>query len=63
MTKKDYELVAECIQGMHAINKLTERERTLLNALSVKLAYRMKHDNAGFKPEKFIVACGFDPTP
>ena len=59
MTKKDYIKLAEV---MLAIKPVLPSDYRYWQTGIAKLANMLKADNANFKPEKFMLACGIDKT-
>ena len=66
MTRKDYQLIASVIS--ETVNATWENDKnaliwlteTLAEKLAEELANIMKRDNANFKRDLFLEACGID---
>jgi hypothetical protein len=61
MTKKDYVLIAACIDltNRYYVN---EQAHVALKDLVLRLIYQFRFDNPKFDSEKFLLACGFTQT-
>lgn len=63
MTRKDYVLIAQCIEGAQKHNPwptAAERQGAQLmqRQIAENLSYAMVHDNPRFDRERFLKACG-----
>jgi hypothetical protein len=57
MTKRDYELI---VRALKAIDGLLDQAD--LNLIVLSMCKELKADNPGFKPDKFVKACGADTS-
>jgi len=63
MTKKDYEMFAECIKKSQNVDGLSEAEKEGLmlglKRVAIKFSVEARMDNERFNQSMFLKACGF----
>lgn len=58
MTRKDYQLIAECLNKVYNDNEI-ESDVLTLRMLVSELSRALVKDNPRFNAEVFVKACGF----